>query len=300
MVNEDMATPSDTPPSDTLVAVVTVSFGSEDVLRPFLASLPAASAHPLTVVVIDNKANAAGNTVRSLTSIAGATYLCLDANYGYGGAINRAVASLSHDIEWIVVSNPDVTVTAGAIDTLLESVRGQDLVAAVGPRILSADGSLYPSARSIPSLGSGVGHALFGTLWPNNPWTRGYRRETGEATVRRDAGWLSGAFLIVRRSVFERLGGFDESYFMYFEDVDLGYRIGRLGLRNVYEPSATVVHTGAHSTNTDSRRMSRAHHDSARRFLTRKYSGPLLWPVRAALNLALLVRSRLVERRISH
>jgi len=295
---EDMATSAETRPSTTEVAVVTVSYGSEDVLRPFLASLPAASAHPLAVIVADNKTDAADNVVARLSAEAGATYLPLATNCGYGGAINRAVAALPAEIEWVVVSNPDVTVNPGAIDTLLDSIRGHELVGSVGPRILSSDGSLYPSARSIPSLRSGVGHALFANVWPNNPWTRGYRRESLGAVVRRDAGWLSGAFLIVRRSVFDKLAGFDEGYFMYFEDVDLGYRIGRLGLRNVYEPAATVVHTGAHSTTSDSRRMARAHHDSARRFLTRKYSGPLLWPVRAALNIGLLVRSRLAERRL--
>jgi N-acetylglucosaminyl-diphospho-decaprenol L-rhamnosyltransferase len=298
MMIEDMATSAETRPSTTQVAVVTVSYGSEDVLRPFLASLPAASAHPLTVIVADNKVDAADTVVARLTADAGATYLPLETNCGYGGAINRAVAALPAEIEWVVVSNPDVTVNPGAIDTLLDSIRGHDLVGSVGPRILSSDGSLYPSARSIPSLRSGVGHALFANVWPNNPWTRGYRRESLGAVVRRDAGWLSGAFLIVRRSVFDELAGFDEGYFMYFEDVDLGYRIGRLGLRNVYEPAATVVHTGAHSTTSDSRRMARAHHDSARRFLTRKYSGPLLWPVRTALNIGLLVRSRLAERRL--
>ncbi|MDJ0377153.1 glycosyltransferase family 2 protein [Cryobacterium sp. PH31-L1] len=280
------------------MAVVTVSYGSEDVLGPFLASLPLASREPLRVVVADNKPMAASNAIMSMTTSAGATYLPLPSNRGYGYAINTAVRELGPEIDWVVVSNPDVTVNPGCVDILLESVR-DSTIAAVGPRILSSDGEVYPSARTIPSLRSGVGHAIFANLWPKNPWTRNYRKESEIEPIRRDAGWLSGAFLMIRRSVFDEMNGFDESYFMYFEDVDLGYRIGRLGLRNVYEPTAVVVHTGAHSTSTldESAGMIRAHHESAKKFLAKKYSGPWLLPVRAVLAFGLDVRSRIEGRR---
>ena len=106
---------------------------------------------------------------------------------------------------------------------------------------------------------------------------------------------------MVRRSVFDQLKGFDETYFMYFEDVDLGYRISQIGLRNVYEPKAVVVHTGAHSTQgEESARMIRAHHASAKKFLFKKYSGPLLFPIRVVLSLGLGMRARLEEFRTDH
>ena len=293
-----MSTVSKPPAHAARVAVVTVSYGSEDVLGAFLASLPSASRQALHVVVADSKPAAAANTVKSMTTSAGATYLPLPSNRGYGYAINTAVRGLGPEIDWVVVSNPDVTVNPGCIDILLESVL-DSTIAAVGPRILSSDGEIYPSARTIPSLRSGVGHAIFANLWPKNPWTRNYRKESEIEPVRRDAGWLSGAFLMIRRSVFDQMNGFDESYFMYFEDVDLGYRIGRLGLRNVYEPAAVVVHTGAHSTSThdESAGMIRAHHESAQKFLFKKYSGPWLLPVRALLALGLGVRSSIEARR---
>lgn len=293
-----MSTVSKPPAHAARVAVVTVSYGSEGVLGAFLASLPPASRQALHVVVADSKPAAATNTVKSMTTSAGATYLPLPSNRGYGYAINTAVRGLGPEIDWVVASNPDVTVNPGCIDILLESVL-DSTIAAVGPRILSSDGEIYPSARTIPSLRSGVGHAIFANLWPKNPWTRNYRKESEIEPVRRDAGWLSGAFLMIRRSVFDQMNGFDESYFMYFEDVDLGYRIGRLGLRNVYEPAAVVVHTGAHSTSThdESAGMIRAHHESAQKFLFKKYSGPWLLPVRALLALGLGVRSSIEARR---
>jgi N-acetylglucosaminyl-diphospho-decaprenol L-rhamnosyltransferase len=293
-----MASPPTPPPDTAAVAVVTVSYGSEGVLGPFLESLSAATTTTPLVVVADNKPTQ-DSVVARLASDTGARYMAMASNRGYGHAINEAVRQLPPAIEWVVISNPDVTANPGAIDALLHTAGSDPTVAAVGPRILSSAGEVYPSARSVPSIRSGIGHALFANLWPTNPWSRHYRKDAGISLTRRDAGWLSGAFLMVRRSVFEHLNGFDESYFMYFEDVDLGYRIGKLGFRNVYEPAASVVHTGAHSTRTESARMIQAHHDSAQKFLFKKYPGPLMWPVRAALQVGLAVRSRVEQRRAS-
>jgi N-acetylglucosaminyl-diphospho-decaprenol L-rhamnosyltransferase len=98
--------------------------------------------------------------------------------------------------------------------------------------------------------------------------------------------------------LFDTLGGFDEHYFMYFEDVDLGYRIGKVGFRNVYEPAAVVTHTGAHSTNSESARMVAVHHDSAQTFLNKKYAGAILWPLRVGLGFGLRFRSAIVQRNL--
>ncbi|TFD77101.1 glycosyltransferase family 2 protein [Cryobacterium psychrophilum] len=281
----------------TRVAVVTVSYGSADVLGPFLATIPGASQGAVDIVVADNKPSTGVNDIAMMAAAAGACYLPLASNRGYGHAINAAVKGLRPDVEWVLISNPDVTLSAGTIDTLINAVDDDPTVGAIGPRILSSNGEVYPSARTIPSLRSGVGHALFANFWPRNPWTRTYRPDAGASLLRRDAGWLSGACLLVRRNVLLELHGFDESYFMYFEDVDLGYRIGKLGLRNVYEPAAVVVHTGAHSTQENAAEMIRAHHDSATKFLSKKYSGAHMWPVRVVLKIGLGLRARVEERR---
>jgi N-acetylglucosaminyl-diphospho-decaprenol L-rhamnosyltransferase len=92
--------------------------------------------------------------------------------------------------------------------------------------------------------------------------------------------------------------GFDARYFMYFEDVDLGERLGLAGWRNVYVPSAEVVHVGGASTGKPevSARMAAAHHESAYRYLSEKYPGARWAPLRAALKAGLEVRHRLVTR----
>jgi N-acetylglucosaminyl-diphospho-decaprenol L-rhamnosyltransferase len=290
-------------PTDSLrpsakVAAITVSYGSIGVLPALLASIPAASGSPVQLLVADNKPGDDDNAA-TLTSQYGGTYVPLKTNVGYGGAINAAARTLPESIEWILVVNPDVVLRPGSIDTLTSAGEEDPAIGSVGPLTLTSDGEVYASARSVPSLRTGVGHALFANLWLDNPWTRAYRNDTTAQPVRRDAGWLSGACVLVRRSVFDALGGFDEGYFMYFEDVDLGYRLGKAGYRNVYEPAAVVTHTGAHSTTSDAGHMIAAHHASARRFLGRKYAGVWLWPVRVSLTIGLQLRSALVRRRVN-
>jgi N-acetylglucosaminyl-diphospho-decaprenol L-rhamnosyltransferase len=77
----------------------------------------------------------------------------------------------------------------------------------------------------------------------------------------------------------------------------LGYRLAKAGWKRLFVPSTSVVHSGAHSTMTESARMIRAHHDSAYRYLSKKYSGPLLAPIRWVLRLGLAVRARYLTRR---
>jgi len=291
--------PSDSTPDAPSVAVVTVSFGSGDVLPSFLDSVGPASIASPTVVVVDNKPQL-DERVRAQVESHGATYLGTGSNLGYGGAINAAVATLPDSVRWILVSNPDVVLGPGSLDTLVAAGEQDAAIGSVGPSILTATGEVYPSARAVPSLRTGVGHALFVNLWAGNPWTRAYRREAEMENTARDAGWLSGACVLVRRSAFAELDGFDDGFFMYFEDVDLGYRLGKAGYRNLYEPAAVATHTGAHSTNSDSAQMVRVHHESAKRFLGKKYRGVLLWPIRVSLRIGLAVRSALVTRKLGH
>jgi N-acetylglucosaminyl-diphospho-decaprenol L-rhamnosyltransferase len=275
--------------------VVTVSYRSATVLTGFLESVPLATSQSVAVVVADNAPDGEGS-VEKLTDEHGALYLPLPDNDGYGSGMNAAIAALPDSVAWVLVSNPDVVLSPGSIDALVRVGEEDSTIAAVGPAVLNTDGSVYSSARAVPSLRTGIGHALFVNLWVANPWTAAYRSESELAPHRRDSGWLSGSCFLVRRSAFAQLGGFDPGYFMYFEDVDLGFRLGKAGYRNVYEPAVTIIHAGAHSTTTESERMIVAHHASARRFLAKKYPGPVLWPVRVALAAGLMLRSTILRR----
>jgi N-acetylglucosaminyl-diphospho-decaprenol L-rhamnosyltransferase len=276
------------------VRVVTVTYNSSGVLESFLESLAAATDRELDVVVVDN-ASADVEATRSLAEAYGARVLALPENLGYGTGMNRGVAH-GPRADFYVLANPDLTFGTGAIDELLRAAEAEPRSGSLGPAIFNVDGSLYPSARPLPALGTGIGHALFSRTWPSNPWTRSYRMTLADGRSRA-VGWLSGACLFVRADVFHAVGGFDERYFMYFEDVDFGRRVGLAGYRNVYVPAARATHHGAHSTSAASTSMERAHHDSAYLYLSDVYSGALLAPLRVALKAGLAVRARRLDRR---
>ncbi|BDH58714.1 putative dTDP-rhamnosyltransferase [Tsukamurella sp. PLM1] len=217
------------------------------------------------------------------------------ANLGYGGAINFAAARLGLDgadaPDYLLISNPDVVFGAGAIDELIAAAERHPDAGSLGPLIRDPDGTVYPSARRVPSMRFGIGHALLGSVWKSNPWTRAYQQAEADLSER-EAGWLSGSCLLVRPKAFESIGGFDDRYFMYMEDVDFGDRLARAGWRNVYVPSAGIVHAKGHAAGKVPELMLPAHHDSAYRFFADRHPGPAAAPLRAAMKVGLAARSR--------
>jgi N-acetylglucosaminyl-diphospho-decaprenol L-rhamnosyltransferase len=285
---------------DELV-VVTVTYSPGPHLDRFLASLAHATERPVTVVMSDN-GSTDGSPEEAVERYPNTRLLRTGGNLGYGSAVNRAVseylrdADPSHDPEFFVVANPDVQWGPHSIDTLLEAAARWPRAGALGPLINDPDGTVYPSARHQPSIVRGGMHAVVGPFWKSNPWTAAYRQDRQEPSER-VVGWLSGACLLLRRSAFDDVSGFDERYFMYMEDVDLGDRLAKAGWQNVYVPSAEVLHHKGHSTGRDPARNLAAHHRSTYTFLADRY--PRWWqaPLRGAFRGALAVRAGLVVRK---
>ncbi|GAB2982847.1 glycosyltransferase family 2 protein [Frigoribacterium salinisoli] len=277
------------------VLVVTVTYDSGEHLEAFLASVPTSTTADVTLVVADN-GSTDGAPQAALAAHPELHLVHLPHNPGYGGAVNAATQRHGRDVDWILVANPDTVLAPGSVDALLDEVRDRSDVGAAGPAITDAGGVPYPSARRFPSLVAGTGHALFAAIWPRNPWSEAYlMARTGDEA--RDVDWLSGACLLLRRRAFDQVDGFDEGYFMYFEDVDLSLRLSEVGWRRRYVPSARIVHTGAHSTSLRRAAMVRAHHDSAARYVAARHPGALAAPLRGLVRLGLTVRARLVAGR---
>jgi N-acetylglucosaminyl-diphospho-decaprenol L-rhamnosyltransferase len=266
------------------VAVVTFSPGPA--LDECLSSLRRATARPLDVVLADN-GSVDGVPERAAAAADDVRLLRMGGNVGYGAAANAGLADVPTG--WALVANPDVRFEDGAVDELLAVAQRWPRAAMVGPAIQTPDGALYPSARDLPSLSTGIGHALVGWIWPGNPWTARYRRER-DVPRERAAGWLSGSCFLVDLEAFHSVGGFDPAYFMYFEDVDLAERLGRRGWLHIYAPSAVVVHEGGHATRREPRRMQRVHHTSALRYLSARYPGRRHAPLRLVLRAGLGTR----------
>jgi N-acetylglucosaminyl-diphospho-decaprenol L-rhamnosyltransferase len=266
--------------------VVAVTYSPGNSLQAFVESLSDATARPVDVVLADN-GSTDGAPEQAVERYAHVRLLRTGGNVGYGAAVNAGLADVSEG--YALVANPDVRFEPAAVDELLAATQRWPRAATLGPAIRTPEGELYPSARDLPRLSTGIGHATLGWIWPANPWTARYRRER-ETPTERPAGWLSGSCLLVDLAAFHSVGGFDPGYFMYFEDVDLAERLGRRGWLHVYVPSAVVVHEGGHATRREPHRMQRVHHASALRYLARQYPGRRNAPLRAALRAGLGAR----------
>jgi len=237
------------------------------------------------VVVVDN-----GSTDDSLAALfaAGLEVRVVHApgNVGYARGANLGIAACRAPV--VAVLNPDVEIEPGTAAALLARLDREGDLGALGPRIINSDGTDYPSARSLPTAVDAAGHGLLGLFWPGNPFTRRYRHLDADPDLPRDVDWVSGAAVWLRRDALDDVGGWDERYFMYMEDVDLCWRLRSAGWRVAYEPAGRVAHVQGASASRRPYRMILEHHRSAWRFTQRRYTGgrSVLLPA-AAVYLAL-------------
>ncbi len=261
------------------VAAVVVDYEAGPVLGECVRSLLADGVG--NVVVVAN--GSPGPAHRALDGLE-VPLVVTGRNVGYGAGANRGLA-VSGSSDYVLVCNPDLRVHPGAATALCAALDAHPTWAIVGPRVMDAAGVVYPSVRRFPSMTDAAGHALLALFWPDNPFSRRYRPPDAGGTGTRAVDWVSGACFCARRSAMEELGGFDEAYFMFAEDMDLCWRAHRAGWGVGVEPSAVVTHIEGVSRRRHPYRMLLAHHRSALRFAARRATGP----GRAALPLAAAV-----------
>ncbi len=247
----------------TDVAAVIVDFHAGQALDDCVDSLHANGV--TDIVVVEN-----GDEGSTLPSLSGQHVVLVvpKLNLGYGRGVNRGVAAAPVR-PYLLVSNPDVVVHEGAVAALVDFLDAHRNVAIVGPEIVRPDGSVYPSQRVFPNFWLAGLHALLAPLWPTNPFTRRYRSPRKDGSV----DWVSGAFFLARRELFEEVGGFDERYFMFAEDMALCWQMRAHGYDIAATPAALVTHIEGVSRARVSREMLIAHHRSAMRFEWQTASG---------------------------
>ncbi len=294
------ATPAATEPAAAWSAVV-VNFNAGSRLvscvRSLLADTSAGS--PPEVVVVDNAS--VDDSIESLRrDLPDVVVVEPGANLGYARGANLGIAATSAGV--IAVLNPDVEVEPGTGAAMLTRFQADERLGAIGPHIRDEGGETYPSARTHPSVTSAVGHAVLGPFLPGNRFTRHYRQLDADPGRPRDAEWVSGAAIWLRRGALDQIGGWDEGFFLFMEDVDLCWRLRRAGWRVAYEPGGSVVHAEGVSRSAHPYQSIVAHHRSALRFASKRWHGPqrvLLGPaaVLLAARGALLAAREVVVRR---
>lgn len=226
------------------LSVIIVSWNVRELLRACLQSVLAC---PLSVevIVVDN-ASTDGSAAMVAQEFPAVRLIVNTANRGFTAANNQGIALARG--RYVCFLNPDTVVGGDALQMMVAYLAAHADVAAVGPQLRYGDGRPQSSCRRFPTLCS----ALFESTplewhWPGNPWARWYRMEdrlplspAGEEGVEVD--WLVGAALMTRREILEQIGGFDEGYFMYSEELDWCRRVRQTGRRIVYLPAAQIIH----------------------------------------------------------
>ena len=275
------------------VTAVIVSYNVRDLLLRCIASLKADGVERIVVVDNDSRDGSAEAVERHEPDV---RVVRTGRNLGFGGGVNRGVALA--ETPYVLAVNPDVVVDVGSTKILHDVLEQERDVAIVAPRIDTPDGELYPNVRRFPDVVDAAGHAFLHFVWPANPFSRRYKMLDWDHAAGADVDWVAGTHFMARKSMFEAVGGFDEDFFMYGEDVYLCWSFHRRGWRVRYEPAARVEHAIGRSTDQTPYRMIAAHHRSLLRFAVKTYSGPkrLLLPVIAV---ALAVRTVLawIQRR---
>lgn len=168
------------------------------------------------------------------------------ANVGFGGAVNRVLAR--RGARWLLIANPDVHIESSALRALVATGERFERAGVVAPRLEDGSGEPQASVRAFPSLVTAALHGALGVVWPSNPASRRYRRETPDPPHPYRAPWVSGALLLARWAALIDVGGFDASYFLYLEDVDLAWRLSRAGWEVVVDPAVRARHEGGGTT----------------------------------------------------
>ena len=262
------------------LSIIIVSWNVRELLAACLASLPRGP----QVIVVDN-ASSDGSADMVRGHYPEALLVANAENRGFTGGNNDGLKRSAGD--FVLFLNPDTVVDEEALPLLLEYAAAHPAVGVVGPQLRYGDGSLQSSRRRFPTLVT----ALFESTpvawhWPpaRNPWARRYRMEDQSADRIQEVDWLVGAALLTRREVLEQIGGFDEGYFMYSEELDWQRRVKQAGWKVVYLPDAIITHFEGSS----SAQAPAARHLHFNRSKVRYFQKHHSWPAALILRLALL------------
>lgn len=281
----------------TDVSVVIVNYNAGRALAAALESLPA-GLDGLTweCVVVDNDSRD-GSEQAAHGGDERVRLLRYGSNAGFATGVNAGVAATTAPL--ILVLNPDCVIERGAIRRLRDALCGEPRCGVVGPRILDPDGTLQESARGDPRMLTGIfgRTGLLSRLFPGLSVVRknlvsADAVRAGVVSVPVD--WVSGACMLARRDAMHAVGGFDERYFLYWEDADLCRRLRHAGWHTRYVPGAIVRHQVGQSSRSAPGLANREFHRSAYRYYV-THVAPSPWHPSRAVAWALLSARSLLK-----
>ncbi len=274
------------------VAAVIINRNTRELLRGCLESIAAQEFDGgISVWVVDN-GSADGSPGMVLADFPGVNLVYNDRNAGYARACNQGAGNGAEP--YLLFMNSDTVLTGGTVRELVDQFERHPRVGIVGPRILNEDGSLQYSCREFPSIKDAFLHAFVGLFSADNPASARYKKTGWSHEEGSEVDWVSGCFFAIRREAFEAVGGFDEEYYMYVEDVDLCWRMRQAGWAVRYVPVGDVYHFIGMSSQAMPARMVLHHHASMLRFHRKTYRGRARLLVDAAVTAGVAARFLLI------
>ncbi len=228
-------------PQPGRVSVIICHYRTPDLLRGCLTSLmPDARTRDIELLVVDNASEELRPDWLS-AEFPQVRFLPQSRNLGYSRAINLGMSEATG--EYFLVLNPDIVMKPGAIEALLDAGRRHPDAGIIAPKLLNPDGSLQYSCRRFYDFKTFVYRRTpLGRLRPNAPVIRRHLMLDYDHREARVVDWVLGGAMLVRREAVDEVGGMDERFFLYFEDVDWCYRMHRRGWRILYLPEAELIH----------------------------------------------------------
>ncbi len=198
-------------------------------------------------------------------------------NLGFAGANNQIIEKAKG--KHILLLNPDTEVFDGSMDTLINFLDNNKDAGVVAPKLVNSDGSLQRSCMGFPTLGAMVMRQLFlEALLPFNPYTKKYLMSGFKHDKLAEVDQPMGACLLVRKEIIDKIGPFDSGYYMFFDEVDLCFRIKKAGWKIFFDPASTVMHHGGTAVKKWSPfKLSKVWTASRNHFFKKHYGDPALF-----------------------
>ncbi len=270
-------------------SVVIVTWNSASDIRDCLDSMP--SSDNLEVIVVDNAST--DSTAAILHTYRDIKIIRNTSNRGYAHANNQGILQASG--EYILLLNPDTRIEQGSLELLTGFLDRTPGAGAVAPRLIYPDGRTQYSIRSLPTPSTVVWEVLgLARLFPKHRRIGSWRMMWFDYEKPSEVEQPMASCLLIRRSVLQELDGLDEDFPIFFNDVDLSYRMREAGWKTWYLPSACVEHRRGSSTNQVRPRMIYESHRSMFRYLRKHAQGRLFW-LKAVFLLPLLEVSALLR-----
>lgn len=229
------------------VSIVIVSWNVAKQLKKCLPSLKMYTKKVrYEVIVVDN--NSSDDTAHLVKEkFRWVRFIKAGSNLGFAKANNLGIKGSKGKV--ILILNPDTIFFENTIHKLFNYLKSNPKVGAVGPKLVNTDGGLQPSVRIFPTIWTElIGKTKLDILLPRNRIFGSYRMTWWNFDSIREVDQIMGACMMIPRNVFDEVGVFDEQFKMYFEEVDLCFRIKKAGWKVIYYPDSTLTHIGRQSS----------------------------------------------------